>query len=89
MTSLCHRSRPRRLDVPPARPAPPITTTESPDEEERIATAARTLSQAITGTHVSVIPPLERPAWGTEECLGLGGNAIVVGLVTVRRPTPR
>ena len=28
-------------------------------------------------------PAFERPAWGTEECLGLGGNAIVVGLVTV------
>jgi hypothetical protein len=65
--------RDRRLD----------TNAESPDEEERIATAARTPSQAITGTRVSVIPLFERPAWGTEECLGLGENAIVVGLVTV------
>ena len=42
------------------------------DEEERIATAARTPSQAITGTRVSVISLFERPAWGTEECLGRG-----------------
>ena len=62
---------------------------ESLEEEERIATAARTPSQAITETRVSVISLFEGPAWGTEELLGLGGNAIVVGLVTVRRPTPR